>query len=303
MLQERKPCPLCGGDNYQIHISFTQIPIARCQGCHMMYSRYSIPSEELDAYYRGTFGGVRHQQGQEVNAKVNFNILKELLPLDRISSALDVGTGYGFLLREFQKLDIDAVGVELSAEEASYANDVLGQRVINGWLHESNLMEGTFDLVSSFEVVEHTERPLDFLQELSRYVKPGGYLLVMTDNFDGRTARQLGAGFPKWIPHAHISHFTPRTIRQALEQIDGVSVKSLVTYSPWEFVARILHQKVTGRTLSPELAFDYEAVRKSEMMGQYPLFGLRRLLNPIWARLSVRANELGDLMYVVAQKN
>jgi hypothetical protein len=38
------------------------------------------------------------------------------------------------------------------------------------------------------------------------------------------------------------------------------------------------------------------------MTGGYPLFRLRRLINPIWAGLSVRDNPQGDLMYVVAQK-
>lgn len=302
MLQERKPCPLCGLDNYQIHISFPKIPVVRCLDCQMMYSRYAIPSEELEAYYRSNFGGARHRQGQEVNARVNTRILRRLLPLERISSALDVGTGYGFLLRELKRMNIEAVGVELSAEEAEFANSTLGQNVINCLLQESNLKEESFDLVSSFEVVEHTEQPLDFLRDLTRYVKPGGYLLVMTDNFEGRTARSLGAGFPKWIPHAHISHFTPKTISAAIESIEGLTIKSLVTYSPWDFIARIVHKKVTGREVSPEAAFDYETVLKSEMTGEYPLFALRRQLNPIWAGLSLRDNARGDLMYVVAQK-
>ena len=73
--------------------------------------------------------------------------------------------------------------------------------------------------MTAFEVIEHTLNPVEFIREMTQYVKPGGRLLIMTDNFCSRRAQSLGAGFPKWIPHVHISHFSPVTLKSAIEKV------------------------------------------------------------------------------------
>ena len=61
--------------------------------------------------------------------------------------------------------------------------------------------EGSFDLVTAFEVIEHVAYPRTFVEELEEYVKPGGQLLIMTDNFESKVVKDLGElAFPKWIP-------------------------------------------------------------------------------------------------------
>lgn len=299
---ERTGCPLCGASGRVVHIAFPEVPVVRCSACGFLYSERLMGGDQLLEYYRKGFGSERHRQGQYINARINAWAIRHLLPANKIQSLLDVGAGYGFLLQQMAKRDgIRSVGVELSEQETRYGQERLGVDVRNGPLETSGLPKGSFDLVAGFEVIEHVPDPPAFLDELLGYVKPGGYLLVMTDNFESRVARELGAGFPKWIPHSHISHFGPSTLERLFSDT-GIELVKRLSYTPWELLARLYYFKLRGVRQAPENAFDLSAVLASEMRGRFRLFHLRRFVNTTWARLTARANLDGGLMYLLGQR-
>jgi SAM-dependent methyltransferase len=238
-----------------------------------------------------------------VNARLNAWVVLHSLKLSGIKTMLDVGTGYGFLLHEMGKrIQVDAVGVELSRQEATYAQNKLGLKVLNSSLAASGLHRGQYDLVTSFEVIEHIPDPLEFIAEMAQYVKIGGHLLLMTDNFESRMAGSLGAGFPKWIPHAHVSHFSPSTLKSAIEATDGLSLVHSMSYTPWEVFLRDAYYRLRGIKKTPSEAFNLTATLEGEMAGTYRLFRLRRLINRIWMKLALTDEMNGDLMYFLARK-
>src|SRR4029453_13739408 len=106
----------------------------------------------------------------------------------------------------------------------------------NSSLSESEVDKANFDIVTTFEVIEHIQDPRSFLSELIGYISPGGYLLVMTDNFESDIVRALGAGFPKWIPHSHISHFGSSVFERLISDA-GMVVTRRLSYTPWELTA------------------------------------------------------------------
>lgn len=297
----RAGCPLCGAQEQEIHIAFQDIPVLRCCACGFLYSEYLMSQEALAEYYRTDFGSQRHLQGQYINGRINADVIRRLMPFVKGMSLLDVGAGYGFLLQQMRvRHGVEGVGVELSEQESRYGKS-LGLDIRNGSLDAAGLSHDAFDLVTSFEVIEHVADPAAFVRELVHYVKPGGHLLVMTDNFQSRVARELGPSFPKWIPHAHISHFGPKTLERlfgdmALEVVDRFS------YTPWELWARYYYAKVKGMRPSPEDAFKLSEVLAAEMHGQFRLFQMRRLINVFWARRTGQPNLDGALMFLLGQR-
>jgi 2-polyprenyl-3-methyl-5-hydroxy-6-metoxy-1,4-benzoquinol methylase len=301
VLEDRLACPLCGGAETKVHRAFRDIPVVRCLGCGFLYSSRVMPPGQLTGYYEGEFGSERHRKGQIVNAATNLNVLAGDVDFAKVGSWLDIGTGYGYLLAALRdRYKTKVYGVELSKIEAKVAQETLGLNVATS-LTESGFPKYSFDVVSSFEVIEHTENPIDFLRELSQYVRPGGRLIVMTDNFESPAVTKLAGGFPKWIPHTHISHFSARTLRRCIQASGGLEVEAEMSYTPPDLFAR--HVLSAFRTPPPDCdAFDLDATLATEMNREYRFFKIRQALNPLWARVTKsRSAEGGALMYMVCR--
>jgi len=243
-------------------------------------------------------------QGQLVNAKVNVWAFQRLLSYCQapVRKLLDVGTGYGFFMRDVSKqCSLEATGVELSKQEALFGTKELQLDIKNSALSESGLAKQHFDMVTAFEVIEHVASPNTFVAELATYAKPGGFVLIMTDNFESKVAKDLGAGFPKWIPHSHISHFAPRSLEWVIENA-GLVVEARLSYTPWELELRRCYNDLRGVRRSPSESFELSNVLETEMGGVFPFFSVRVALNSILARWRARTDLEGALMYILARK-
>lgn len=301
-LKQRAACPLCESDFGRVFLPFRDIQIIRCSSCDFMYSSAVLPDEHMTEFYAEHYGGNRHMQGQRVNAAINFKAIRRLLRPEDVGNFLEVGSGYGFLLKLMSdNLGASVTGVELSKEEARYAEQQLKVRTHGTSLDAAGLPEASFDCVACFEVIEHVPDPVSFLRSLARFVRPGGCLLIMTDNFDSPAARRLGTDFPKWIPHQHVSHFSQKTLRASIGKVAGLSMENELSYTPWELHARYLARLGKPQTNAAR-AFDLKKELGTEMTRDYKLFELRRRCNQLWAALTFRANLGGALMYAAARK-
>lgn len=100
-------------------------------------------------------------------------------------SALDVGCGAGLVCEPLARLGAKVTGVDASAENIGVASAHaegmgLDIRYLAGELASLNL--GQFDLVTSFEVIEHVADKRAFLEQLTASLKPDGLLVMSTPN-------------------------------------------------------------------------------------------------------------------------
>ncbi|MBI4870551.1 MAG: methyltransferase domain-containing protein [Candidatus Riflebacteria bacterium] len=94
------------------------------------------------------------------------------------SRLLDVGCNIGeFLLRARETYGVEGVGLDLSLGALVRARKVLS-RVNRGDAEALPFAAGTFDVVTSFDVIEHVPHPDRLLAEIARVLKPGGRCLV-----------------------------------------------------------------------------------------------------------------------------
>jgi len=298
-LEPRLQCALCSGFDCETAIPFPDIPVLRCRTCGFLYSGQVMPEKILADYYVDNFASPRHMLGQQLNAGMNFRGLKKILGPARGISVLDAGCGYGFLLRLLRdKWRADVTGVEVSRREVSYAKGALGLAKIHSSLAE--IPSGRlFDLVTCFEVIEHIREPVPFVRELLKRVAPGGCLVVMTDNFDSHASHRMGCAFPKWIPHSHISHFTPETLEKCLNRA-GAEKASFHSHTPWEMLALVAKNRLSAAQ-PPSAYFCLDDVLATEMNRFFRLFTLRKIVNKFWVPLSLRPNKNGSLIYAVVR--
>ena len=100
-------------------------------------------------------------------------------------SALDIGCGAGLLCEPMARLGADVTGVDASAENvnvaATHAEGVgLDIRYMAGEVGSLDI--GTFDLVTSVEVIEHVSDKKAFVADVAARLAPGGLLVMSTPN-------------------------------------------------------------------------------------------------------------------------
>ncbi|MBD0330093.1 MAG: class I SAM-dependent methyltransferase [Thermoleophilia bacterium] len=154
-----------------------------------------------------------------LNAWLRYDAVERLLrDLRGVESVLEIGAGQGALgarlARRYRYL-----GVEPDAEAFAVARRRLGDAVRNCGYDD---VEGEFDLVCAFEVLEHLQDESGSLAAWRTLVRPGGWLLVSVPG--GRT--RLG---PSDEHAGHVRRYTRNSLAGALEAA-GLADPRVVAY-------------------------------------------------------------------------
>ncbi len=136
---------------------------------------------------------------------------------------LDIGCGPAVLLSELASQGFDAYGVDDSSKALALAE------VFNRPEHALTLRnaldpawKGTFDLMLSFEVIEHLEQDVEAMSDWRAYLKPGGWMILSTPAHPSRwNAADVWAG--------HVRRYTRAGLVEAIEQA-GFHVEQIDCY-------------------------------------------------------------------------
>jgi len=99
-------------------------------------------------------------------------------------TALDVGCGAGLLAEPLARLGAKVTAIDPAAELIEAAREhAAGQGLdIDYRVSAIENLKGTFDLITSMEVIEHTADPQQFLNDLAKRLAPNGLLMLSTPN-------------------------------------------------------------------------------------------------------------------------
>jgi 2-polyprenyl-3-methyl-5-hydroxy-6-metoxy-1,4-benzoquinol methylase len=216
-------CPVCGSEQ-AAPVDLGAGAHRRCLGCDATYSAaYADPEEVFsDGYFSaaGEFGvDVSHPRFQAYLAQVAD---RRAAILERVTGGpgtlLDVGCGTGEFGAVAARRGWRVQGVELMADAAAHARSVHGLDVREGLLADSGLPERHYDVVCALHVLEHVPDAVGFLRELAARARPGGHVLIEVPNLDSAARAAAGARWMHLRPLEHLTHFTPATLRGALER-------------------------------------------------------------------------------------
>jgi SAM-dependent methyltransferase len=101
---------------------------------------------------------------------------------------------------------------------AAYARDTLGLDVNVGSLYDYGAREGSFDVITIFQTIEHDPHPAELCERLYKLLAPGGVLMVTTPAADGFVARAMGRRWFGYRNIEHVSFFSRDSLRFALER-------------------------------------------------------------------------------------
>ncbi|MES2213782.1 MAG: class I SAM-dependent methyltransferase [Patescibacteria group bacterium] len=104
--------------------------------------------------------------------------------IDGASSLLEIGCGRGEFLEKVQKQNIKATGLELN-ESAVREGQARGFKVLHESIEEhTKAHPGEYDVVCSFQVVEHIADIGTFMKASIDALRPGGKLIICVPNND-----------------------------------------------------------------------------------------------------------------------
>jgi SAM-dependent methyltransferase len=158
---------------------------------------------------------------------------------------LDIGCGDGFhlnLLRQFGPAGWMLEGLDVDPRAARFARES-GLKVHLGYIEELNLPADSYDVVYSIQTIEHVSSPHAILSEVRRILKPGGTMVIVTDNTDSLDARLFrqsywgGYHFPR-----HWNLFNRRALTRLAERagLEVVRVDTVVSPVNWVYSIRNL---------------------------------------------------------------
>ncbi|MCC6493634.1 MAG: class I SAM-dependent methyltransferase [Pirellulales bacterium] len=250
-------CCLCGvedaepvavGEDFEYRTSRDSFVAMRCRRCGLIYLNPRPAASEFDriyppAYHAFDFSpesfGLAHRARSRLEARRLLAYGKHLGPR---ASIVDVGCGDGFhlaLLKQYGQPGWRLAGVDAS-ERAVAAARTRGLDVHLGTVETAPLTPASFDLALLIATVEHVENPLQLMQAAARLLRPGGRVVVVTDNTATLDFRWFGARhwggyhFPR---HWNLFH---RPALRRLAELAGLEVVELTTVlSPVNWVYSI----------------------------------------------------------------
>jgi SAM-dependent methyltransferase len=117
------------------------------------------------------------------NQQANLHFLEQTGLLRRGLSLLEIGSGTGALLQVLRARRVDVRGVELNPRLIEEGRKHFGDLpIVNVSGIELPFDAASFDVVMSFDVLEHIPDVDGHLREVSRVLRPGGSYLIQTPN-------------------------------------------------------------------------------------------------------------------------
>src|ERR1700689_568049 len=114
----------------------------------------------------------------------------------RGKDVLDVASGEGYGTALLAQVARSVVGVEISPEAVAHASGAYradNLRFVAGDARVLPCPDATFDVVTSFETIEHFAEQDCFLDEIRRVLRPGGQLIISTPDRDNYSPAESSA--------------------------------------------------------------------------------------------------------------
>jgi 2-polyprenyl-3-methyl-5-hydroxy-6-metoxy-1,4-benzoquinol methylase len=231
-------CPFCGGQQLREfvagrkgHRDARPMHLMECRECVVAWQwPLSRTTQDSIDHYDDCYAmadsaecSYFHADRRKAVAELQVEFLHQLLGACR-GRLIDVGTGDGVFVEQALRAGFDAYGVEPSQVGADAANARFGERRVVCGLLADLASDATYEVVTLWDVIEHVEDPLGLLFSATAHLKPGGWLVVETGNY--QSAERLLSGESWWAYHPeHRWYFAPQAMRTLFKCVGFSEIK------------------------------------------------------------------------------
>lgn len=205
-------CCVCGSTNaeqigsgydYEYHSCSDIFSVSFCKECENVYLNPRPDVSEFQTIYPSNYHsldfseenyGFVHNIRSRLEANRLLNYCKNLPDNAKI---LDVGCGDGFHLKLLQQYGeptwtLEGVDIDSRVVEIASKTDLI---IHHGTIEDLNLGENQYDVVYTIQTIEHVAHPDEVFRAIFRVLKPGGRLVIVTDNTDSLDFRLFKSSY------------------------------------------------------------------------------------------------------------
>lgn len=240
-------CPLCGTLTETV---LTRVlrrghgTVFHCEDCDHGF----LIAERVDAkeYYGGRYREQvsHHAKPAPTNPQEIFNVyskyqsdrLERVLPYVKSdSSVLEIGASAGQFLSYLDGKCARRCAIELDSACCEFMTRKLNIEADSNFLGESRFAKDKFDVVVSFQTLEHVADPVQFLRDVRNVLKPGGVAFIECPNLAEPllTVWDLPV-YTQFYFHAdHLSYFSARSLEKVARNagFDGPTIHYTQDYN------------------------------------------------------------------------
>lgn len=290
-------CPTCSKKNETIKFEKNGFTYIECKNCTMLYVSPRPTFTILKEFYANSvnykfFNDYIFPSSKETRReKIFIPRVEKVIQLCKeqnieTTSILEIGAGYGLFLEEMQKRNIfhNIMGVEAS-DALHERSEKLGFNVYNGIFEELNI-EQKFDVIVSFEVIEHIFNPKSVLSKIYNTLNDNGLLVMTFPNYNGFDIATL-MNVSDSIDHEHLNYFNEKSITMLLEKI---GFKEILASTPGVMDVDLVRNKILDNKFEANpFIYDICINRYEEIGDTFQNFLIQ--------------NKLSSNMMVIAKKN
>lgn len=251
--------PLAVGEDFEYRTSRDTFVAMQCQECGLVYLNPRPAASEFSriypaSYHAFDFSPERYGFVYKVRRRLEARrALQWCRGLKSDARIIDIGCGDGFhlgLLRDFGLPGWRTEGVDSDSRAVEAALSA-GLTVHIGSVEQLDLPPSSYDLALMIQTIEHVADPPAVLHAVLSLLRPGGRLVIVTDNTDSLDFKLFkgrywgGYHFPR-----HWNLFSARSLRALAGRV-GYEVESLSTVvSPVNWVYSVRNALVDSNAPS-----------------------------------------------------
>jgi 2-polyprenyl-3-methyl-5-hydroxy-6-metoxy-1,4-benzoquinol methylase len=220
-----RSCPFCGDDGHEHCVRPDGLAVRSCDTCGAFFVSPAPNESELRTLY-ATYS-TQHSRKGKPNARAILRArprddfrLVEIASHVRLRGkrVLDVGCGWGTLLKRFEKLGADVVGTDLDPAAVRFAREQLGLSAVTVGTLEDVARDELFDVVCMFDFLEHPLDPLRQLEQAVALLAPQGIIAIWTPNASSAPDEQEPVLFK--VDLEHMQYVSMQTCQWLARELD-----------------------------------------------------------------------------------
>jgi len=243
---EAAPCPLCHKPTRQVLTTKLRRGAGIVFYCEPCLHGFLVPDEQLDAkaYYAESYRQEysHNAEAAATNARELFDVYRNyqsdrlgaIRPyLSTTTRLLEVGASSGQFLVNIKDGVALVHAIELDTACCAFMRNELAITADSEYLRESNFADETYDVVCSFQVMEHVPDPVAFLRDLRQSTKIGGTIFVEVPNLCDPLLSVWGvSAYQQFFYHsAHLHYFTEASLAQVATEAGFAQDKVEISFT------------------------------------------------------------------------